>query len=246
MEKDTAFTVKEIEKNIQMVQEKIDAAAQRGGRSYHDVQLIVVTKTHPVEVVERAIEAGARLLGENYAEEGIEKITKLHEKPELQWHMIGHVQSRKARQVVEYYDFIHSLDSVKLANRLSNFAVEFQRFLPVLLECNVSGEETKFGFKVWDEIQWDSAVNDIEQIIDLPNLNISGLMTMAPFYDDPEQARPVFQKLVQFRDYLSYKFPHISWRELSMGMSADFEVAIEEGATMVRVGQAILGARYYC
>lgn len=246
MEKDVAFTVDEIKKNIQIVQDKIAIAAQKGGRSAEEVRLVVVTKTHPVDIVQKAVEAGARLLGENYAEEGIAKKAGLISQFVLQWHMIGHIQSRKARQVVEQYDYIHSLDSVKLAKKISGFAVEVQRNLPVLLECNVSGEESKFGFMVWEESRWDALLPDIEQIVDLPHVNISGLMTMAPYYDSPEQARPVFRKLMKFREYLSRKFPQSSWQELSMGMSADYEIAIQEGATMVRIGQAILGSRYYC
>lgn len=246
MEKDTAITVDEIKKNIEKIQEKIAAAANKGGRTINDVQLVVVTKTHTVDVVQKAIEAGARLLGENYAEEGIAKKTALSCYNDVQWHMIGHIQSRKARQVIENYDFIHSLDSVKLAHRLSGFAVEARRNLPVLLECNVSGEETKFGFGVWEQSNWDASLPDIEQIVNLPNLKISGLMTMAPYYDDPEQARPVFSRLMQFREYLAGKFPQASWQELSMGMSADYEIAVQEGATIVRIGQAILGSRYYC
>ena len=246
MEKDTAFTVDEIKKNIQTVQDKIASAAQKGGRTFEEVRLVVVTKTHPVDVVRKVIEAGARLLGENYAEEGIAKKAGLTGQNELQWHMIGHVQSRKARLVVEHYDYVHSLDSVKLANRLSGYSIEVQHNLPVLLECNASGEETKFGFAVWEESRWEALLPDIEQIIGLPNIKISGLMTMAPYYDNPEQARPAFRKLRQFREYLSKKFPQTSWQELSMGMSADYEIAIQEGATMVRIGQAILGSRYYC
>jgi len=246
MEQETALTVDEIKKNIQDVQEKIAAAANKVGRSFSDVQLVVVTKTHSVDVVKKAVEAGARLLGENYAEEGIEKKSSFSGQSGLQWHMIGHIQSRKARQVVEHYDFIHSLDSLKLAHRLNSFSLETQRILPVLLECNVSGEETKFGFMVWDEHRWDGVLNEIEQIVELPHIKISGLMTMAPYYDNPEHARPVFRKLMRFCEYLGKKFPKNSWQELSMGMSADYEVAVQEGATMVRVGQAILGSRYYC
>lgn len=246
MEYEAAIDVDEIKNNIQMVQENIAKAAKKGGRSPDGIQLVVVTKTHPVEMVKKAVEAGARILGENYAEEGIEKKTALNNPTGIQWHMIGHVQSRKARQVAEYYDFIHSLDSVKLANRFSNFAIEMKRSLPVLLECNVSGEESKYGFEARKEGQWDELIPKFEQIIELSNIKISGLMTMAPFYDDPEKARPVFRKLQGLREYLSRKLPRISWEELSMGMSADYEIAIQEGATMVRIGQAILGSRHYC
>ncbi len=246
MEKETVFTVAEIRNNIQKVQNKIDKAARKGGRFFEEVKLVVVTKTHPVEIVQMAVEAGARLLGENYAEEGIAKKAALATQSGLQWHMIGHVQSRKARLVVEYYDYVHSLDSVKLANRLSGFAEEFHHALPVLLECNVSGEESKFGIPVWRENNWDELLPDISQIVNLPNIKISGLMTMAPYFDNPELARPVFRKLKKFQEFLATKLPGTSWQELSMGMSADYEIAVQEGATIVRIGQAILGSRNYC
>lgn len=238
-------TVEEIRKNIQRVQENIDKAARKTGRTIDDIRLVVVTKNHPVEVVRMAVEAGARLLGENYAEEGIEKKMLLSDQNEIEWHMIGHIQSRKARSVVEHYDYIHSLDSVKLANRLSNFAGELGRNLPVLLECNVSGEETKFGFPAWEENNWEMLLSEIKQISELPGLCVSGLMTMAPYYENAESARPIFIKLKNFQEYLVKKLPQGNWQELSMGMSGDYEVAVQEGATMVRIGTAILGARQY-
>jgi len=238
-------TVEEIRKNIQRVQENIDKAARNTGRTIDDIRLVVVTKNHPVEVVRMAVEAGARLLGENYAEEGIEKKMLLSDQNGIEWHMIGHIQSRKARSVVEHYDYIHSLDSVKLANRLSMFAGELGRNLPVLLECNVSGEETKFGFPAWEENNWEMLLSEIKQISELPGLCVSGLMTMAPYYENAESARPIFIKLKKFQEYLVKKLPQGNWQELSMGMSGDYEVAVQEGATMVRIGTAILGARQY-
>jgi pyridoxal phosphate enzyme (YggS family) len=157
--------------------------------------------------------------------------------------MIGHIQSRKAELVVRYYDLIHSLDSLKLARRLNQFAAEHQKKVTVLLECNVSGEESKFGFPAADKSQWDDLGEVFSEIAELPYLEIGGLMTMAPLFEDAENARPVFRKLVHLRDYLRSHLPTVQWNELSMGMSSDFEVAIEEGATMVRIGQAILGER---
>lgn len=246
MDIEIPLTVADIRNNIQRVQENIDKAARIAGRSIDDVQLVVVTKTHPIETVRMVIEAGAKRLGENYAEEGIEKKMLLSDQTGIEWHMIGHVQSRKARMVAEHYDFVHSLDSLKLACRLSNFDMEFNRSIPVLLECNVSGEESKFGFPIWDENQWDAVIPEIEKITGLPGIFVSGLMTMAPYFEDGELARPVFQKLKRFQEYLIKKIPHINWHELSMGMSGDYEVAVQEGATIVRIGQAILGYRRYC
>lgn len=240
------LTVDAIRNNIQRVQENIDKAARKVGRSIDEVKLVVVTKTHPVETVRMAIEAGAKYLGENYAEEGVEKKTLLSDQTGIEWHMIGHIQSRKARMIAKHYDFVHSLDSVKLANRLSNFSIEINRTIPVLLECNVSGEESKFGFPIWDENGWESVIPEIEKIISLPGILISGLMTMAPYFDDGELARPIFQKLKRFQAYLMRKFSKTDWHELSMGMSGDYEAAVQEGATIIRVGQAILGYRKYC
>ncbi len=245
MDNHTVNIAQEIKNNLQKINEKIDKVARGAGRSREEIRLVVVTKTHPVETIQMAVEAGARWLGENYAEEGITKKEKLGSLPGVQWHMIGHVQSRKANIVARHYDYIHSLDSVKLANRLNGFAEEFQRRIPVLLECNVSGEVSKFGFPAWEENRWQELLPEFTQIINLPNLRISGLMTMAPYFDDPELARPIFRKLKKFQEYLLKNLSHITWEELSMGMSADYEIAIQEGATIVRIGQAILGSRYY-
>ncbi len=157
--------------------------------------------------------------------------------------MIGHVQSRKARPVAELFDYLHSLDSLKLARRLDASCGEFGRRLPVLLECNVSGEETKFGYPAWQEDRWDALLPEINEIASLPNLELRGLMTMAPYLDNPEQARPYFSRLRRLRDFLQSRVAGASLSELSMGMSADYQVAIEEGATWVRIGTAIFGPR---
>jgi pyridoxal phosphate enzyme (YggS family) len=227
----------------QQVLERIHTAETAAGRPGEAVRLVVVTKGHPLETVRLAVEAGARRLGENYPEEGVEKVTGLEGVPGLEWHMIGHVQSRKAKPVAEHFDWVHSLDSARLALRLDRFAGEAGRTLPVLLECNVSGEESKFGLPAFAEAGWPVLAGEIEPILALPNLQVRGLMTMAPLFDDPEQTRPCFQRLRRLQEYLARRFPRASWAELSMGMSSDFEVAIQEGATLVRVGQAILGPR---
>ncbi len=182
-------------------------------------------------------------LGENYVEEAEPKITELSKHEALQWHMIGHVQSRKARAVCGLFDYLHSLDSMKLADRLNRMAGEMGIRLPVLLECNVSGEESKSGFPAWQEERWPELNNTLEKVTASANLEVRGLMTMAPFLPEAEMARPYFQRLRRLQAYLRNEFPQENWSELSMGMSADYEVAIEEGATLVRVGTAIMGPR---
>ena len=240
----------DIGRNLAEVRDRIAEAALRSGRDPERVTLVAVTKTHPVDMVVEAFQAGARDFGENRVEEGASKIPVCRDalkggRPT--WHMIGHVQSRKARAVVSLFDTVHSVDGVKLAKRLSRFAEEAGRTIPVLLECNVSGEGAKYGFNVGD---WAGAgerrsafVDIVREIVGLPALSVRGLMTMAPLVHDPESVRPVFARLRALLDFCRARFPHQDWDELSMGMTDDFEVAVEEGATMVRVGRAIFGDR---
>lgn len=235
--------VESIRSRHQAIRAQIDAAALRVKRAPASVRLVVVTKTHPVETVRAAIQAGIRDFGENYAEEAVEKIRALGQVEGLCWHMIGHVQSRKADLVAAHFNFMHSLDSLKLANRLERFTAQAGRTLPVLLECNVGGEASKFGYAASTPQDLDFLSREIEQISQLPHLQIRGLMTMPPLYNDPQQTRPFFARLRELRDFLTVRFPAIAWDELSMGTSADFATAVEEGATIVRVGTAILGAR---
>ena len=157
--------------------------------------------------------------------------------------MIGHVQSRKADLIAEHYHWVHSLDSLKLAQRLDRCAAELGRTIPVLLECNTSGEQSKFGWPAWQEQRWPDLLPEVSQIVALPNLQVRGLMTMAPFLPEMEEARPYFRRLCQLQAFLASQLPQVAWDELSMGMSADFMVAIQEGATIVRVGTAIMGSR---
>jgi pyridoxal phosphate enzyme (YggS family) len=243
------------------VLDSVSAAAQRAGRRSDSVRLVVVTKSQPIEVVQAAIEAGARILGENYPLEAIRKMENLqlrskNEAAEIstpgtadqngfavEWHMIGHVQSRKADVVAEHFSLVHSVDSMKLAGRLSHAANTLSRQLPILLEFNVGGEPTKQGWFASEEGIWPELLRDIESIAAFPNLSLRGLMTMPPLTDNPEAARSSFQRLCRLRDFLATKLQAIEWDELSMGTSTDYEVAVEEGATLVRVGQAILGPR---
>ncbi len=231
------------------VRANIAAACARANRSADSVTLIAVSKTHPPDVLLDAVSCGQTQFGENRIEEAVSKIQAVEAQTPvlLTWHMIGHVQSRKARDVVAAFDWIHSLDSVRLAERYSRFAVGLERPVPVLLEFNVSGEPSKSGFDGarWqqDRYQRESLWNDIRRIIELPGIRVAGLMTMAPIVEDPEQARPVFVALRTLRDALASSFPAANWAMLSMGMTDDYMVAIEEGATMVRIGRAIFGPR---
>ena len=232
-----------IRANYERVLEQIAKAARSAGRDPQAVKLVVVTKGHPLASIQQALDAGIRTFGENYPEEGVEKILACAHQPGIEWHMIGHVQSRKARLICEHYQWMHSLDSLKLAIRLDRFAGEIGRKLPVLLEWNVSGEESKQGWSAWDELRWEELLAEVSLIVDLPNLLVQGLMTMPPFFPDAEQSRPYFQRLRRLQEFFAQHLPQASWQELSMGMSADFEIAVQEGATLVRVGTAIMGAR---
>jgi pyridoxal phosphate enzyme (YggS family) len=232
-----------IRENYEALLDRINQAARSAGRGTDEVRLMVVTKGQPLDKIQAVIEAGARLLGENYAEEGAEKIQALKVPAGTEWHMIGHVQTRKARLVCENFAWVHSLDSIKLAERLDRFAGELNRVLPFLIECNVSGEESKFGLPAWQEDRWDELCRTVSAILNFNNLQARGLMTMAPYLPDSQAARPYFNRLRRLRRELAMRFPASDWSELSMGMSADFETAIQEGATIVRIGEAILGSR---
>jgi len=223
--------------------DQIAVAAKRAGRDPQSVKLVVVTKAQSIEVVRAAIDAGARILGENYPEEGVTKIQFLRDFSGVEWHMIGHVQSRKAQLVAQNFNLLHSLDGLKLANRLGRFCREARRTLPTLLEFNVGGEESKSGWPAWDEALWPAFLNDVAEILSLPSLQVRGLMAMPPIGETSQFSRPFFQKLKRLQGYLAGQFPQTEFKELSMGTSLDFEVAVEEGATMVRVGTAILGSR---
>ncbi len=226
-----------------VVLDQIAVSARRAGRTPETVKLVVVSKAQPLAVVEAAIEAGIHRFGENYPEEAVEKINNLKEKEKPEWHMIGHLQTRKARLVADFFQYIHSLDSLHLANKLNNALQEQNKTLPVLLEMNVSGELSKYGWPAWNEDRWDDLLPEIEQLSNCTQLKISGLMAMPPLFDDQESARPYFVRLRRLRDHLSQRLPRFALAELSMGTSADYCAAVEEGATFVRIGQAILGPR---
>ena len=229
--------------NFLRVMDDIQQAALAAGRDPDSVRLVVVTKGHPIQAVQEAIRAGARWLGENYVEEALPKIAAQAGVVGVEWHMIGHVQSRKAQSVSQSFTMLHSLDSLKLARRLDRFASEHGRVLPVLLECNVSGEESKHGWAAWDEPRWEALLPELAEIIALAHLQVRGLMTMAPYHEEAEHSRPFFQRLQRLSGYLAGCLPAANWTELSMGMSGDYQVAIQEGATILRIGTAIMGLR---
>ena len=235
--------VAQIRERYERTLDSIAVAAKASGREPESVRLVVVTKAQPLEVVQAAVQAGATVLGENYPEESVTKILSFDPESGVEWHMIGHVQSRKARLVIEHFDLLQSLDSLKLANRLNRMAAEAGRILPVMLEFNVGGEESKFGWPAAHETDWPALYPVIETILELENLEIRGLMTMPPLETDPEDARIYFRTLRLLRDHLAVRYPQADWRELSMGTSADYEVAVQEGATLVRIGTAIVGSR---
>jgi len=217
-----------IEQNVRYVERSIAGACERAGRSPDDVTLIAVTKTIGIPAIEAAFNAGIRNFGENRVQEAQPKIEQLASlRPSLIWHMVGHLQTNKAKTAMDIFDIIHSVDSLRLAETLSQHS---QSKLPVLIEVNVSGEATKSGFLLPEA---DEAVKRIGR---LPNIEVGGLMTIAPWGSDAEEVRPIFRRLRQLGDALGL-------RHLSMGMTDDFEVAIEEGATLVRIGRAIFGER---
>jgi PLP dependent protein len=225
--------------------EKISDAANHVGRDPESVKLVVVTKSQSIEVARAAIEAGAHILGENYPEEGVTKLQSLSGVSAVEWHMIGHVQSRKAQLVSENFNFLHSLDSLKLAKRLDRFCGDAKRILPALLEFNLGGEDSKSGWSASSETLWPALLDELSAIIALPNLQLRGLMVMPPLGSAAEFSRPYFQKLKRLQEFLSSQFQNMDFSELSMGTSTDYEVAVQEGATLVRVGTAIVGERQY-
>lgn len=223
-----------IAQRIDSVQQRITQAAGRAGRHPDSVTLIAVTKTTPTPRIYAAYLSGIRDFGENRVEEALPKQTELPN--DIRWHMIGHIQSRKARDVVGHFSLTHSVDTLGLAETLQRRAAAADVVVPILLEVNVAGEASKYGFTP------DGLTAALNTISHLSHLQVCGLMTMAPQTDDPASVRWVFRGLRELRDSLAETFPGVR-DHLSMGMTDDFEVAIEEGATLVRVGRAIFGER---
>lgn len=228
--------------NIRRVQETLVAAARRAGRGRDSILLVAVSKGQPTGHIRAAYQAGLRDFGESRVEEAGPKIDELEDLRDLRWHLIGHVQSRKADQASGRFDLIHSVDRLKIARLLDARATERDQRQPVLLECNVSGEPSKAGWPMADLKEWPERMREIEEVIGCTHLEVRGLMTMAPLTDDMGLVRSVFRKLRRLRDFIARQLPG-DWSELSMGMTDDYELAVEEGATIVRIGRAIFGER---
>jgi PLP dependent protein len=229
-----------IAENIAEVLRRIDQAARRAGRDPKEVQLIAVTKTQPADRIREAYQAGLRLFGENRVQEHAEKSDALSDLLDAEWHMIGHLQTNKAPLAAELFRAVDSVDSVRLARKLNAAAMELTKKLPILIEVNVGGEAAKSGLA-----PGSAALQEfLELAPELPHLEIHGLMTVPPYAEEPETARSYFRMLRELRDNISARrLPAIKMDTLSMGMSHDFGVAIEEGSTCVRVGTAIFGER---
>jgi pyridoxal phosphate enzyme (YggS family) len=224
--------------NINIVRQRIKAAALRCNRAPDSVTLLAVTKTVLPVYINQAIEAGITDLGENYVQEARDKIEVIGHN--VRWHMIGHLQTNKAKYAVNLFHYIHSIDRPELAAELNNRLGKTGKKMNILIEVNVSGEETKNG------VPADNTIDLIKNISSLENLSVKGLMTMAPYSENPENSRPYFAALRKLQqDILKEGIDGIKMEELSMGMTDDFEIAIEEGATIVRVGRAIFGERNY-
>jgi pyridoxal phosphate enzyme (YggS family) len=222
-----------IKENYLRVVERMEGAARRVGRDPRGIKLVAVSKTVDVVRIKEAVEAGVSILGENYVQEAQKKIEEIGRS--VAWHFIGHLQSNKAKYAVRLFDVVHSVDNLGLAEELNRRAEQAGRVLEVMMEVNLSGETTKFG------AEEESVLNLAKMIRRLHHLSLEGLMTMPPYFDSPEKSRPYYIGLRELKERMVRE--GIPMKELSMGMSNDFEIAIEEGATFVRVGTAIFGAR---
>lgn len=227
-----------IRENIKWVENKIDDACKKSGRDREAVTLIAVSKTKPVSMLQEAYEAGCRDFGENRVQELVDKYE--HMPKDIRWHMIGHLQRNKVKYIVDKVYLIHSVDSLRLAEEISKEAGKKGVIVSILIEVNVAKEETKFGTTCEDVIEL------VEEIAKLPNIQVKGLMTIAPYVENPEENRQYFEKLRQiYVDIIRKNIDNVCMDVLSMGMTGDYEVAVTEGATYVRVGTGIFGERQY-
>jgi len=228
----------DISSNVKQVCEHINHAAAASSRDPREVTLVAISKTFPVEAISEAIEAGLRTFGENRVQEAEPKIGSLAANRALEWHLVGHLQSNKAKRAVQLFEVIHSVDSIKLAQKLSQSCVELEKSVSVLIQVNLGLEQTKSGARS------EQVEGIVDQVARLPGLRLDGLMTIPPFFENPDQSRPFFARLRELRDRIESAHPgSLGRKHLSMGMSHDFRVAIEEGATIVRIGTAIFGNR---
>lgn len=224
-----------IKNNIRIIKEKIKRAALKTNRNPEKIKLVAVTKTVTIEQIKEAINAGIKIIGENKVHEAKEKYHILT--AEIEWHLVGHLQTNKVKYAVEIFDLIHSVDSVKLAKEIDKRSLQFRKISNVLIEVNVSGEDTKYGIKP------EEAELFIKKISEFPRISVRGLMTIAPMVKDKEETRPYFGKLRELSEEIKSKnIRNVKMDYLSMGMTEDFEIAIEEGANMVRIGRGIFGS----
>lgn len=219
-----------IARNLDEIRGRIAAAAERSGRTADDVTLVCVTKGRSLDEIRAALDCGVPIVAENRVQEAAQKVPALPHT--VIWHLIGHLQRNKVKQAIKLFDMIHAVDSLRLAEEIEKRAAAAQDIMPVLIEVNIAGEESKFGVTP-DEAPELAAIIDT-----MPNVDLAGLMTMAPFVDNAEQVRPVFRELRELRDRIRHEHG-LELPDLSMGMTQDYEVAIEEGATMVRIGSAV-------
>lgn len=227
-----------ITENLEQVRKNIDEACRMAGRDPKEVTLIAVSKTKPVSMLKEAYDAGARCFGENKVQEIMDKHPQLPE--DIQWHMIGHLQRNKVKYIVDKVSMIHSVDSLRLAQTIEQEAAKHNVCVPVLLEVNVAQEESKFGLKM------DEVLPLIETIADFPHIKVQGLVTIAPYVENAEDNRDFFRQLKKLSvDIEAKNINNVSMSVLSMGMTGDYQVAVQEGATMVRVGTGIFGERNY-
>lgn len=226
-----------VKQNIEETLEEISKAAQTAGRNPDDIRLMAVTKTKPLEYAEAAYKAGLRLFGENRVAEMTEKYTEFHEDAEI--HLIGHLQRNKAKKAAQTADSVDSIDKYETAFELDKFCKTFNRTIDILLEFNTSSEDSKSGFLKEDEL-----LSSVDKIRQLSSLRIKGLMTIAPFTDDEKSIRKAFRQLKSLFDKISVSHPDLSLETLSMGMSSDFKIAIEEGSNVIRIGTKLFGSRY--
>ena len=224
-------------KRLEAIKERVKSAAERAGRNPSDIKIVAVSKKKPASQIKELYGCGQRLFGENYIQEAIKKIEGLSNLKDISWHFIGHLQRNKAKFAVRYFDWIETVDSIRLARAINKKAGQIGKKINILVQVNIGREESKSGFLEED------VRGAIEVIRELDNLNLRGLMTIPPRADTAEDSRVWFKKLALLKKQLTNIFPTLSLKELSMGMSRDFEVAIEEGATIVRIGTSLFGPR---
>ena len=224
--------------NLELIREKITKAAKRSGRSDNNIKLIAVTKTVDENLINQSIKLGIKDIGENRVQEVEKKYERIIKG--INWHMIGHLQSNKVKYIIDKVHLIHSLDRISLANEIQKRAEQNDIIIDVLIQVNIAEEESKFGLKR------DKVIPFIEKLLEFSNINIKGLMTIAPYVEKTEEVRPVFRDLKKLSiEILEKKYSNVDMKYLSMGMTNDYEVAIEEGSNMVRIGSGIFGRREY-